>query len=229
MSRYRFFITGTDTDVGKTVVTACLARILMARGLSVAVAKPFECGSNQDSRFLKHSTGQDSTWDRWAFPYKLKAAMAPAMAAEKEGVKLSIPKAETGLRKLERMNDVMLVEGAGGLMVPIRDRFLILDLMVKLGYPVIVVARYGLGTINHSLLTLAVLAQRRCPVAGLIFNQTSPGKIGELEKKNPTVVAQLGNVKILGMLPYTPKIRRQVFPPLEELNRYLLINKLLRG
>ena len=213
MLKRAFFITGTDTGVGKTVTTACLIKTLQNQGFVVAVAKPFESGGNRDGAWLKQLTGQPDAWDRWAFPYKFKAPMAPAMAAPREGVRISVKKVIVGLQQLEKRVDVLLVEGAGGVLVPIRKKYMMADLMAELGYPVIIVARPALGTINHSLLTLEALRRRGCKVEGIIFNRCQPGRVSVVEKQNPMVIATLGRIKVLGTLPYIKEIGRQKTNP----------------
>ena len=222
-----FFITGTDTDVGKTVVTAALLKLLKAKGYQVAAAKPFESGGSSDSHWLHREAEQPDAWHKLAFPYRLKAAMAPDLAAQKEGVLLSTKLAITGLHQLQSMADILLVEGAGGVLVPIRKHIMVADFAAELGFPVLVVARLTLGTINHTLLTLEALRHRGCQVAGVIFSQTESGALNEVQKNNPRVIAELGRVSVLGHLPYLPKARRLQLPVASRIERFFLLKKLL--
>ena len=211
MLKRAFFITGTDTGVGKTVATACLIKTLQNQGFVVGVAKPFESGGNQDGVWLKQLTGQPDAWDAWAFPYKFKAPMAPGMAAKKAGIKPSLKRVVAGLGNLQKKVDVLLVEGAGGLMVPLSADQMVIDLMQALGYPAIIVSRLKLGTINHSLLTVQALRQRKVPVAGWIFNRLGPERLTEVERMNPSAIEKLSGVPVLGLLPYTQGLLN--FPP----------------
>ena len=199
-------------------MTGCLIRLLQAQGCRVAVAKPFESGGNQDGRWLRQLSGQSPSWDRWAFPYKLSAPMAPAMAAAKQGVSLSLKKVIDGLHTLESKADVLLVEGAGGALVPIKGSYCVADLMAELGYPAIVVSRLGLGSINHSLLTIEALRARACVIAGIIFNQLRSAKLNAVEKLNPAVIARLTKVPVLGHVPFLP-LRQP--PSADRLRRYI--------
>jgi dethiobiotin synthetase len=221
------FVTGTDTGIGKTVVVAALIKLLKAKGHVVAGAKPFESGSQKDSSWLHEESGQPADWKAWAFPYNFKAAMAPDMAAQKEGIIISVHLAMQGMHALQDNADYVVAEGAGGALVPIRGNYLMADFMAELEFPVVIVASPNLGTINHTLLTLEALRSRKCRILGVIFNRTETRNETEVERKNPEVIAKLGKLSVLGNLPCIPKVRRRLLPGVDKLNRHILLRKML--
>jgi len=202
-----FFITGTDTGVGKTVATAALGLALQKAGLSAGVLKPVLSGGD-DAEFLKNILRLDDDL-RLINPYFAEEPLSPHLALARAGIKFDRNKIIDCLRKLQARYDVVLVEGAGGILVPIAKNYFMADLARDLGAEVIVVARAGLGTINHSLLTIEQARQRGLAVRGIIFNQTRAGKKTIPEKTNPEIISRLSGVPVLGELPYLSKINRQ--------------------
>ena len=175
------FITGTDTDIGKTVVSACLVRALKAD-----YWKPIHTGLS-DGRdrdtvaalaILEENRIHPSTYD-------LQAPLSPHEAARLENIYL-----DTDAIRLPETKNTLVVEGAGGVLVPIYDKFLMIDLMRRLGLPVVVVSRSGLGTINHTLLTLEALRARDINVLGVIVN-------GPKNSANVDAIQTYGKVNIL--------------------------------
>lgn len=202
------FITGTDTGVGKTLVTAGLAAVLMERyGKRVHLWKPVQTGvrpddAEADSVRLKRGSGSDQPAETIA-TYTLDEPLAPWMAAERAGVKLQFDRLlEEGRRRMAAA-DILLAEGAGGLLVPITDRETVLDLAAAIGLPLLVVARAGLGTVNHTLLTVSQARHRGVPVAGVILNGCEPGAEREAEE-NARMIEHFGRVRVLGILPKIP-------------------------
>ncbi len=199
------FITGTDTGVGKTYVGAALARLLTDRGLRVGVMKPVESGVDQPER-----PGPDAELLRWAAastdpdeliaPYRLKAPLAPAQAATLDKVTIDPASLEETLRVLAKDKDFVIIEGAGGLMVPIRGGFLMADLISQLGVPLLVVAKTGLGTLNHTLLTVYAAQNMGIPVAGIMLNgmEEQPDAASE---GAPKQLAMIASADLLGVLP----------------------------
>ena len=182
----RLFVTGTDTDVGKTVVAA-----LLTLGLGATYWKPVQSGAEAetDTQWVRRVTGLPA--DCFVPEvYCLKAALSPHRAAALEGVQIKIE----GLR-LPRLKaeERLVVEGAGGVLVPLNDKCTMVDLMVQLGLPVLVVARSGLGTINHTLLTLAALRRRRLQVIGVVMN-------GKKNKANRDAIEHYGQVPVLAQI-----------------------------
>lgn len=198
------FITGTDTGVGKTIVTAALARALRLRGVNVGVMKPVTSGCverngeliSEDAELLAWAAGVDYTDD--VAPYCLREAIVPVEAAEREGVKIDFAAITAAYRRLAAQHDFMLVEGAGGLMVPLNGGLLIADLARQLDLPLLVVARPDLGTINHSVLTCFAAGQMNLEVKGVIVNRY-PVNPGLSEQGAPHQIGSLCGSPILGI------------------------------
>jgi len=125
-----------------------------------------------------------------------------------EGRNISIAGVRRNFRALAGRYDSVIVEGAGGVFVPLDRRNTMLDLMAALRLPTVLVARPGLGTINHTLLSLNAMRNADVPVLGVIFNQSSPGKPGRIEKDNAATIARMGKVSILGSFPYFSELSR---------------------
>ncbi len=170
-------VTGTDTGVGKTVIAGALAIAARNAGRRVAVLKPVETGCAgdppvaADAEFLALCAG---TSPEDAVLWKLRAPLAPAVAAFTEQVELSTDRIAEKVSSLASLSDIVIVEGAGGLRVPITWEEDYLDLAVKLGAQVVLVARAGLGTINHTRLSLDALRRKDVPVQGVVLNASSP-------------------------------------------------------
>src|SRR3990167_2155347 len=144
------FITGMDTGVGKTVVTAGLVLSLKHKGLDVGIMKPIQSGGRGDTEFLIKVSGVNDEIEL-INPYYLKKPLAPLTASEIEGVKIDITAIKNAFEELSRRHDIVIVEGIGGLLVPLTEDYFVSDLILELDIPVIVVSRVGLGTINHTL------------------------------------------------------------------------------
>ena len=202
------FITGTDTGVGKTIISAALARTLLNRGINVGVMKPVETGCAvgpkglipTDAEFLiKAAHAKDAK--SLITPYPMKAPVAPCEAAELEGVEVNEEYLLDCYRHLQQKHDFMIVEGAGGVMVPIYRRFLVSDLIKLLDLPVILVSRPNLGTINHSLLSIHYAQDQGIKVLGFIINRRNE-EIHVAEEKSPIIIEKLSGVPFLGTKPY---------------------------
>jgi dethiobiotin synthetase len=175
------FVTGTDTGCGKTTVAVALCRAARAAGLAVRVLKPVETGCEErdgrlhpaDAVALALAAGDDSPLERLC-PYRLRLPAAPQVAASCEGIEIDPERIEKALAEAARGADLVVVEGAGGLRVPIRQGLDMAGLAARLGLPLLVVARARLGTINHTLLTLDAAATRGLRVAGVVINHTEP-------------------------------------------------------
>ena len=203
------FITGTDTGVGKTYVARGIAAALRAQGVNVGVMKPVETGCAKragslvpsDAMALMKAAGTDDSLSL-VNPYRFGKPLAPLTAAELEGKRIDPDKILAAYRALSRKHDYLIVEGAGGVMVPLLRKYLYIDLIEALNLPVMIVARPGLGTINHTLLTIEALRSRGVNIAGIVINYTQNGKHGLAEKTNPTIIEELSGVKLLGVIPY---------------------------
>ncbi|MBN2578999.1 MAG: dethiobiotin synthase [Pirellulales bacterium] len=182
MKYHGLFITGTDTGVGKTYVGALIARALVEKGLRVGVYKPAASGcrreggrlTSDDAVQLWEAAGRPGEFSR-VCPQCFTAPLAPHLAARAEGKQLDPALLRTGLDYWRRSSDIVLVEGAGGLLSPVSDAETVADLARDFGYPLILVARNALGVINHTLLALhaARTLHGGLPVAGIVLNHPS--------------------------------------------------------
>ncbi|MCC6142065.1 MAG: dethiobiotin synthase [Nitrospira sp.] len=204
------FITGTDTGVGKTVVTAALAQYLTHRGIDVGVMKPVETGvpsptaTASDAVRLKAAA---ATQDELALirPYCFRTPVAPLTASRLERTPIRVAGILSAYRRIRTCHEVMLVEGAGGVHVPLTKSADVLALMQRMKLPVIVVGRVGLGGINHARLTMESLKQRKIPVLALVLNQTVrvSGAIAVQQARSTVaLLREFVQVPVIGPLPY---------------------------
>lgn len=168
----KLFITGTDTGVGKTYVTALIARTLTARGERVLPLKPICCGDRQDATDLQTAAGRPDLPLDEINPCWLKASAAPLAAALLENVTLSVQALASHVLAREDEAPHLLVEGVGGWEVPITATETVADLASALGFPVLVVVDNKLGALNHTLLTVRRIEAAGLPLAGLVLNHT---------------------------------------------------------
>jgi dethiobiotin synthetase len=202
------FITGTDTGVGKTVVAAGLALALRKRGIDVGVMKPAATGcrpkrgkpASEDVEYLVGACDCEDERDL-VCPYLLREPLAPEVAARREGVRIDVGRIVRSFNELRRRHEVLIVEGAGGLFVPVRKGYFMLDLIEAIRTPVIIVARPALGTINHTLLTVEVARARKLDVAGIIINDY-PARPSVAERTNPDMIRRYATTRLLGILPH---------------------------
>jgi dethiobiotin synthetase len=207
------FVTGTDTGVGKTIVTGGLAGLLQKQGINVGVMKPVETGCLHDdgsflpvdAQFLKDMSGVNEPLEK-IVPYRFKEPLAPSVAAEREGITIDSNQLVKNFEHIARHHDVMLVEGAGGLLVPLYQKFLFIDLVKRFKLPVLIISRATLGTINHTLLTLQATRAEKVPVAGIVINNLSPER-SVASETNSEVIAHLVDVPVWGVLPYEVDIQ----------------------
>jgi dethiobiotin synthetase len=207
--RTGIFITGTDTGVGKTVVAAGLILALKQRGLNVGYMKPIESGCPvldgevvpQDVRFVRDVTGIRDDIDLMC-PYRLKAPAAPSIASRLEDIHVDISYIVDQYFQLSLMHEIVVVEGVGGLMVPLNNSELVTDLILQLGLETLVVARPGLGTISHTLLTVNMARMMGISVSGVVINGFGREAIGLPERTNPDEIEHFSNVPMLGILPW---------------------------
>lgn len=205
------FITGTDTGVGKTIVAATLARLLRIKGMRVGVMKPVTSGCRElsgqlvsdDALLLCRAAGVDCSAD--VAPYCLREAVAPADAAQHDAVRIDFAVIKGAFGRLASLYDYVIVEGAGGLMVPLSGGLLIADLARELQLPLLVVARPGLGTINHTVLTCFAAGQLRLQVAGVIINGM-PEHPGLAEQGASHQIGALCGAPVLGVWPNSTEI-----------------------
>ncbi|MDP1830236.1 MAG: dethiobiotin synthase [Archangium sp.] len=197
----RFFVTGTDTGVGKTEVSAALLEAMVAQGLRPFAFKPCESGGNADSQTLWEAAG---SWQKRQAVclYRFRAPLAPALAARAERKKVQWRRLLSGFRALGDGPGV--VEGAGGLFVPLDERHDVIDLIEATGLPVVLVARAGLGTINHTVLSLDALLARGLGVAAVVLVQARRGWEPSLPTNRPELERRFPHLPFLGPLPFSP-------------------------
>ncbi len=167
------FVTGTDTGVGKTHTVTCLLRLARAAGLRSAGMKPICCGDRQDAELLLGASSEGLTIDELN-PVWLRTAAAPLTAATREGVEIHPEHLLARLTELRRRFDLVIVEGVGGWMVPIRADYFGSDLAVAMGLPILIVVANRLGCLNHTMLTLRNVEARGLSCAGLVLNTIGP-------------------------------------------------------
>ena len=200
------FVTGTDTGIGKTVVTGALARALRARGVDAGVAKPVQSGNRADdpagdAMTLLRLSGLDGD-PREVCPFSFEPALAPLVAARLQGATLDQEAVVEAVERLAARHELMLVEGAGGLLVPLGEDWTIADLALRLGLPLLVVARAGLGTVNHTLLTVNEARRRGLDVAGVVLNggrDADDPSVGD----NAELIEAFGDVVVLASTPWS--------------------------
>ncbi|MFA5111361.1 MAG: dethiobiotin synthase [Desulfobaccales bacterium] len=209
------FITGTDTDVGKTWVAAGLTAALRQRGIKAVYFKPIQSGCPveggrlipTDARLARDLAGLAEPLEVLT-PVALALPLAPGVAAAQAGVEVDLDLIAASLEDLAARYDFLVVEGAGGLYVPLIGLdFLVLDLIRWLALPLAVVAKSGLGTINHTVLTVKAAQQAGIEVVGVILNRY-PETPNLAARTNPEVIAALTGVPILGRLPEVGDLNR---------------------
>lgn len=200
-------MTGTDTGVGKTIVTAAITAVLRAEGRNVGIWKPVQSGALlgsgvTDAERLLRITGIKERPEAVA-PYTFEASLTPLLAAKQAGVNLTLKELIAAGEPLTKRYEALLIEGAGGVAVPLTEDALVVNLISKLRIPALVVARPGLGTINHTLLTASFLQLHGVPIVGIIMNE------GELTKPdddpsattNAELIERYSGLKVLGRFP----------------------------
>lgn len=198
----QYFVTGIGTDIGKTVVSAVLCRKLNA-----AYYKPIQAGNleNLESDFIKNLVPGITIFET---KYKLNNPLSPHLAAKLDNVRIDIENIT-----LPNFKESLIVEGAGGILVPLNDEYTILDLIKKLKLPVIVIVKHYLGSINHSLLTCEVLKQSGVEIAGIIFN-------GESNEESEKIILKRTQIPCIGRIPELEKLNQEA---IEEASKQLKI------
>ena len=192
------FITGTDTGVGKTIVSAGLAAAFKRKGVDVGVMKPVATGAvrknnrlvSSDAEFLKKAAKVNDE-NYLVNPYCIDLPLAPSVAFGLRKNKISVDKIRDCLEELLNRHELVIVEGIGGLSVPIYKDYLVADLIKELNAPLIIVSRNGLGTINHTLLTVNKARDFGLEILGLIFNNPTKIKKDISQKTNPRIIKEL--------------------------------------
>lgn len=209
------FITATDTEVGKTVITGAIAAALHKRGRKVGVMKPLASGGvidrtgnlmAEDAAFLMQAVNCRAGERALVNPVCLAPALTPAVAAAVSGVTIQLPEIVAAFRQLSQLYDPVIVEGVGGIAAPLWQSYVVADLIAEFALPVLVVARPDLGTINHTVLTVEYGRSRGLTIAGIIINGWKPQAAGILETSNEEYLKKLTGLPVLGKFPYDASI-----------------------
>ena len=201
------FITGTDTGVGKTIVAAGLALVLRERGMKVGVMKPVATGCYGEGRRLVSGDAvylleaAENEHPYLTNPVRFRNPLAPSVASVIEKKEVPIERIIKAYRELQRHYDFIIVEGIGGLLVPLTKEYFVANLIHEFGLPLVIVARGGLGTINHTLLTIDAAVIRGFDIRGIIFNRMPRVNFSIAEITNPKVIHDITGIPILGTLP----------------------------
>ncbi|MCX8031468.1 MAG: dethiobiotin synthase [Thermodesulfovibrionales bacterium] len=218
------FITGTDTGVGKTVISALILRALINIGVKPSVIKPIETGcikkdSNlipSDGIFLKDMAEMDDPIDI-IVPIKYELPLSPLVASRIENKPISFQRIDHSFELLINKYDFLIAEGAGGILVPVaisnnalqKKTIYIADIVKRFNLPLIVVSRATLGTINHTLLTVNYAMSIGINIVGIIINYSKSSDTDISEKTNPQIIHELSPVPVLGVVPYIHKIDKE--------------------
>jgi dethiobiotin synthetase len=201
-------VTGTDTGIGKTIIAGAIADWFRRQGKRIAVCKPAGSGCvhrreglvSEDAEFLAHCANTHHPLDV-VCPVRYAEPLAPAIAAERVGAPLDWSVIDRAIQTMSRDSDVMIVEGVGGLMVPMDEKHTFLDVARWLQLPAVVVGRPALGTINHTLLTVNVLRDAGVKVAGVVINRYPAETPTVAEETNPRAIERWGKVPVLAIVP----------------------------
>ena len=219
MSLPALFVTGTDTGVGKTVVSACLAAALRSLGMRVGVMKPAESGCQrhngvllaQDAQLLREMSDCSAPLSD-VNPYALEASLAPALAAEIEQVDIDLDHIQACFERIAAAHDVTIVEGAGGLLTPLWKQQTMRDLARDLRLPIIVVTRNILGAINHAALTAEAARNGGLTVLGTVLNNPVDD-LDSAAKTNPAAMARWGGAPLLATMPFFSHLTADALTP----------------
>lgn len=213
--RRGLFIVGTDTGVGKTMVAAALASWLRAGGRDVGVMKPVQTGCRyargrwrlpDTARLVRAARVTDPV--DLVTPYRFAPPLSPLAAARRAGRRISLPRLAAAHRALARRHHILLVEGSGGLLAPLTKRHTMADLAKRLRWPILIVARAGLGTLNHTLLTVEAARRRGLRIAGIIMNQPAHLRRDPSLAGNAALLRELTGLAVIGPLPYRRGLAR---------------------
>jgi len=225
------FITGTDTGVGKTVVAAALAYACRQKKLDFGYLKPMESGildrkhlnTASDAALVKKAGSLPEALDE-IVPFTFREPLAPRLAAQRAGIKISREQLINSVKERINPNRLTIVEGAGGLMAPLCENFLVLDLIRELEFPSLIVCRTALGSINHTLLTITCLRHIGMEPVGIIANNTSSSGIAEEAFRDQ--ITEFTPLPILGEIPFMANFQPD-FQVWKKLAAYIDITTLL--
>ncbi|WP_077212560.1 dethiobiotin synthase [Bacillus dakarensis] len=226
-----FFVTGTDTDVGKTVISSGLAGVLKEMVIDVGVFKPMLSGipredAASDTSLLKELS-QTSLTHEEITPFEFKEPLAPYMAAKLEGKQVRLEEIKDHWEKIRGKHEFFIVEGAGGISVPLGEEYLVSDVIKALELPIVIVARPNLGTFNHTYLTIQYAKSMGLAIAGIVINgQSEEPDIAEMT--NSELMGKWCGVPILGVTPKLEVVTKESVKNMvkEHIDITLLLNQL---
>ncbi len=203
------FITGTDTGVGKTLIAGAIARILTDKGLKVGVFKPIATGCknnwegliSNDTEFLSYCANSDLSLSTIT-PVGYPIPAVPVVSAACNGSAIDFNRIAAAYKDICQNSDIVIVEGIGGVRVPLTEEFDLLDLAVEFALPVVIVTRPNLGTINHTLMTIDCVRAAELKIAGVVINGYNATESTEAEDTAPDVIAKYSGADILAVVPF---------------------------
>ncbi|MDS9472840.1 dethiobiotin synthase [Sporosarcina pasteurii] len=210
-----FFICGTDTDVGKTVATVLLGQALIDNGLTIDFYKPVQSGGESiDGQLIAPDVERYKavleTETEKRYTYLFEKPSSPHYAAAIEGKSIDVVELERQLKRRASSTKHLLVEGAGGLYVPLNNEgYCVLDLIQAGQLPAVIVARTGVGTINHTILTIEALRSRGITIAGIVFSNTNNDEKA-IKEDNIKMIKKLTNLPIIGTIPFTEHMEEKL-------------------
>ena len=216
------FVTGTDTEVGKTLVTGLLARRLLDKGYHAITQKWIQTGTRNlptdiavHLKLMGRKIEDVEKYLPYIAPYTFQLAASPHLAANLEKRKISTTRIKSSFRTLSKKYDFVIVEGLGGVLVPFNRKKLVIDIAKELALPVIIVAKNRLGAINHTLLTIEALRSRHMKILGVMFNGQNEKESEVVLEDNPKIIKALTGEKVLGNLPWLkdPDLLYKAFIP----------------
>ena len=203
------FVTGTDTGVGKTLIAGAIAKILTEKGVKVGVFKPIATGckrswdglTSDDTEFLAYCANSDLSLSTIT-PVGYPTPAAPVVSAACDGPAVDFDRIAAAYKDICQNSDIVVVEGIGGVRVPLTAEFDLLDLAVEFALPVVIVARPNLGTINHTLMTIDCVRAAELKIAGVVINNYNATESTVAEDTAPEVIAKWGGVSVLSVVPF---------------------------
>ncbi len=203
------FVAGTDTSVGKTLIAGAIAKILTGKGLKVGVFKPIATGCKRswdglisnDTEFLAYCANSDLSLSTIT-PIGYLTPAAPIVSAAHEGEPINFDKIVAAYKDICEVSDIVIVEGIGGVRVPLTEEFDLLDLAVEFAMPIVIVARPNLGTINHTLMTIDCTRAAELKIAGVVINGYKAAESTVAEETAPEVIAKCSGADILSVVPF---------------------------
>ena len=199
------FITATDTGVGKTIISCALGLALKKRGIDCGIMKPFQCSGDDTDFLLRTLAIKDEK--SLVNPYYAKEPISPYGAFKKERITVNLENVFSAYKELRKRHEFLIVEGAGGLLVPLKENYLVADLIRDLDIPAIIVARAGLGTLNHTLLSERYAFDYGIKVKGIIINGLRNKTLAE--RTNPQTLKRFLSAPLLGLMPFIPKVKSE--------------------